>query len=108
MASTTTNYNLPIVAAQDKATWLTTFNGAMNTIDSALKTVENSIPEEGPDYSGQIETINQTITKLQNDISAIKSALNKLVNVVIVDSSAGTGITAQQYSNLSTVSANVE
>lgn len=108
MASTTTNYSLPIVAAQDKATWLTTFNDAMNAIDSALKTVENSIPEEATDYSEQISTINQNITALQNDISTIKAALNKLVNVVIVDSSAGTGITAQQYSNLSTVSANVE
>lgn len=35
--TTTTNYNLPIVSAQDKASWLTTFNESMNSIDSVLK-----------------------------------------------------------------------
>lgn len=97
--STTTNYSLPVVEGQDKATWLTTFNEAMNAIDEALKGVEDQIPEPGTDYSTQIK-------QLQTDVASIKSALAKLVNVVIVGEE-GTGITAQQYSNLTTVSANV-
>lgn len=97
--STTTNYNLPIVEGQDKATWLTTFNEAMNDVDAALKSVADTIPEPGTDYSAQIK-------QLQTDVASIKSALAKLVNVVVVDTE-GTGITAQQYSNLTTVSANV-
>lgn len=44
---TTTNYNLPVVEGQDKATWLTTFNEAMNDIDTALKGVADTIPEPG-------------------------------------------------------------
>lgn len=102
----TTNYNLPIVSAQDKPSWLTTFNEAMNGIDSALKTVENSIPTVA-DPTEQINAINTKITSLQTDIQNIKTALNKLVNVVVVNSTDGTGITAQEYSNLTTVSANV-
>lgn len=98
--STTTNYSLPIVEGQDKATWLTTFNEAMNAIDAALNSVEDKIPEQGTDYGTQIE-------QLQSDVASIKSALAKLVNVVVVGAE-GTGITAQQYSNLTTVSANVE
>lgn len=105
--STTTNYNLPIVSAQDKATWLTTFNESMNSIDSALKTVEDSIPSVG-NYTEQINTINNNIKSLQTDITNIKSALNKLVNVVVVNSTDGTGITAQQYSNLTTVSTTIK
>ena len=109
MMATTTNYNLPIVSAQDKASWLTTFNEAMNDIDTALKTVESSIPSDGGgDYTEQINAINQKITSLQNDISNIKTALNKLVNVVIVDSTNGSGITAQEYSNLTTTTVSVK
>lgn len=96
----TTNYSLPIVEGQDKATWLTTFNNAMNAIDTALKTVDDKIPAAGTDYSTEIE-------ELQSDVASIKSALAKLVNVVVVGAE-GTGITAQQYSNLTTISANVE
>lgn len=97
--STTANYNLPIVEGQDKATWLTTFNEAMNDIDAALKGVADTIPEPSTDYSTQIK-------QLQTDVASIKSALAKLVNVVVVGAE-GTGITAQQYSNLTTVSAKV-
>lgn len=96
----TTNYSLPIVEGQDKATWLTTFNNAMNAIDTALKTVDDKIQNPGTDYGAQI-------TQLQSDVATIKSALAKLVNVVVV-SAEGTGITAQQYSNLTTISANIE
>lgn len=98
--SKTTNYSLPIVEGQDKATWLTTFNNAMNAIDTALKGVNDKIPAPGTDYSTEIE-------ELQSDVASIKSALAKLVDVVVVGAD-GTGITAQQYSNLTTVSANVE
>ena len=96
----TTNYSLPIVAGQDKATWLTTFNTAMNAIDTALKTVDDKIQSPGTDYGTQIR-------ELQSDIASIKTALAKLVNVVVVGAE-GTGITAQQYSNLTTVSASVK
>lgn len=95
----TTNYSLPIVAAQDKATWLTTFNGAMNAIDTALKGVEDKIPEKPTDYGADIK-------QLKSDVAKIKTAMNKLVDVVVVNSD-GTGITAQQYSNLTTVTPNV-
>lgn len=96
----TTNYSLPIVEGQDKATWLTTFNTAMTAIDAALKSVDDKIPTPGTDYGTEIEN-------LQSDVASIKSALAKLVNVVVV-SAEGTGITAQQYSNLTTISANIE
>ena len=96
----TTNYSLPIVQGQDKATWLTTFNDAMNAIDTAIKSVDDKIQPPGTDYGPQIK-------QLQSDVAKIKSALAKLVNVVVVGAE-GTGITAQQYSNLTTVSAKVE
>lgn len=95
----TTNYSLPTVAEQDKATWLTTFNGAMNAIDTALKGVEHKIPEKVTDYSADIK-------QLKADVANIKTAMNKLVDVVVV-SSDGSGITAKQYSNLATVTPTV-
>ena len=96
----TTNYSLPIVEGQDKATWLTTFNTAMTAIDTALKSIDDKIQPPGTDYGTEIE-------ELQSDVASIKSALAKLVNVVVV-SAEGAGITAQQYSNLTTISANIE
>lgn len=41
----TTNYNLPIYIATDKPKYLTDFNNAMQTIDSAIKGVADSIPD---------------------------------------------------------------
>lgn len=35
-SNSTTNYALPIYIATDKTDWLTTFNGAMNTIDAQM------------------------------------------------------------------------
>ena len=93
----TTNYNLPIVEGSDKPTWLTTFNQAMNTIDSTLKNIADK----------KTEDVTEDINQIKSDISAIKTQLAKLVNVVIVGSSAN-GITATQYSNLETVSVSLD
>lgn len=87
----TTNYNLPIVEAADKATWLTTFNQSMTAIDTALKSIADSINDSA----------------ITSDITKIKTALNSLNNAVIY-SEEGEGITAQQYSNLTTVNISVE
>lgn len=41
--NTTTNYGLPIFVETDKPAWLVDFNGAMRTIDTALKTNADAI-----------------------------------------------------------------
>lgn len=98
----TSNYNITTVAPTDKATWLTSFNTVMGEIDTALKTVADSIPEDGTDWTSDINEIKSDISTIQSSISAINGQLAKLVNVVCV-SESGEGITAQQYSNLTVV-----
>lgn len=100
----TPNYNITTVEPTDKATWLTTFNEAMNEIDTSLKNIADSIPESGKDWTNDINNIKSDISTIQSNISTINEHLSKLVNVVCV-SESGEGITAQQYSNLTVVNA---
>lgn len=46
--NTTTNYGLPIFIETDKPAWLVDFNGAMRTIDAALKTNADAIATKSP------------------------------------------------------------
>ena len=46
--NTTTNYNLPIFIGSDKPSWLADFNGAMNAIDTQMKTNADAIATKSP------------------------------------------------------------
>ena len=61
----TTNYSLPIYISTDKTDWLSTFNGAMNTIDSALHdnaTAAATNTSAVTALTTRVDNINQTTT----------------------------------------------
>lgn len=58
----TTNYNLPVFAADQNVDLIGVYNTAMNTIDAELKKINDSLAK-----------INSTITGLQSTVSQINS-----------------------------------
>ena len=60
----TTNYNLPKFAGADKPAWLVDFNGAMDLIDSSIKTIEDILTTA----QGSIESQGNEISTLENDL----------------------------------------
>ena len=67
----TTNYNLPKFAGADKPAWLVDFNGAMDQIDSSLKTVEDL----SSGLSGQVTQNTNDIASLDTDIGNAESLI---------------------------------
>lgn len=64
-SNSTTNYSLPIYLAADKTDWLSTFNGAMNTIDGAMHDNATAAATNGAAISAlttRVDNINQTTT----------------------------------------------
>lgn len=90
MSSTnkTTNYNLPQFIASDKPTWLGDVNGAMNAIDTALKSIENSVTlldsNVGTDHDlltevkSSVDEINRSLTTINNSVSANTTNISAL------------------------------
>lgn len=67
----TTNYNLPIFIGTDKPAWLVDFNGAMTSIDSSLKTVEDL----SSGLSGQVSQNTNDIAGLETDLGNAQSLI---------------------------------
>lgn len=73
----TTNLHLPLFVGSDKPAWLVDFNGAMNSIDTAVGT--NTTDISGLDaqvtaMSGTVETLNTTVTGHTASIIALNTA----------------------------------
>lgn len=77
----TTNYGFPICEAADKGGWLSTFNNAMNGIDAALKTVENSVPEDTGMTPAQIAQLNEASEQASSAKQTANSAMAAVNNV---------------------------
>lgn len=58
----TTNYKLPVFAADQNVDLIGVYNTAMNTIDAELKKINDSLA-----------TINSTVSSLQSTVSQISS-----------------------------------
>lgn len=74
----TTNYNFPKFAGADKPAWLVDFNGAMDSIDSTIKTISdllNTVSGETGDFATDIAT-------LQADLATLDGALTTLQGIV--------------------------
>ena len=69
----TTNYNLPIYIATDKPKYLTDFNNAMNIIDSAIKGVADSIPDNVTEIQEQLTQTTQTANTAKSTADTAKS-----------------------------------
>lgn len=69
----TTNYNLPIYIATDKPKYLTDFNTAMQTIDSAIKGVADSIPDNVTEIQEQLTQTTQTANDAKSTADTAKS-----------------------------------
>lgn len=66
----TTNYNLPIYIAKDKPKYLTDFNNAMQTIDTAIKGVADTIPD---DVTEQLATTKQIANTAKSTADTAKT-----------------------------------
>lgn len=69
----TTNYNLPIYISTDKPKYLTDFNIAMQTIDSAIKEVADSIPDNVTEIQEQLTQTTQTANDAKSTADTAKS-----------------------------------
>lgn len=69
----TTNYNLPIYIATDKPKYLSDFNNAMQTIDSAIKGVADSIPDNVTEIQEQLTQTTQTANDAKSTADTAKS-----------------------------------
>lgn len=67
----TTNYGFPKFLGTDKPAWLVDFNGAMVSIDSTIKTVEDL----SSGLSGQITQNTSDITDLETDLGNAQSLI---------------------------------
>lgn len=73
----TTNLHLPLFVGSDKPAWLVDFNGAMNSIDTAVGT--NTVDISGLDaqvtaMGGTVSTLNTTVTDHTASIIALNTA----------------------------------
>lgn len=76
--NSTTNYSLPIFIGTDKPAWLTDWNGAMNSIDTAIKGVSTS--QEGT--ASSLSTLSTTVENLGTTVSGHTTSIQTLSNSV--------------------------
>ena len=67
----TTNYSLPLFIGTDKPAWLTDWNGAMNTIDTAIANVQTA--EAGTATS--LASLAQSVEALSGTVSQHTTAI---------------------------------
>lgn len=77
----TTNYNLPIFVASDTPKFLTDFNGAMNKIDSAIKTVDDKTAD-GTEALETAETANNNATQAKSTAESANTLAQKNNNIL--------------------------
>ena len=78
----TTNYNLPIYIATDKPKYLTDFNNAMQTIDSAIKGVADSIPDNVTEIQEQLTQTTQTANTAKSTADTANETATQNENVL--------------------------
>lgn len=81
----TQNYNLPQFVATDIPTWLTDVNGAMSTIDTAIKGVADSVVVARGETSAvdarvdatnaNVSTLSQSVTTAEQNIATLQQGL---------------------------------
>ena len=74
----TTNYNLPKFAGADKPAWLVDFNGAMDSIDSTIKTVADLLAT----LSGTVDVNTTDVAQALSDLATAQSSLETLQGIV--------------------------
>lgn len=93
--SKTTNYNLPIYKPEDITSWTTDFNGAMNTIDSRMKTnadaagaaqtaateAKTAAEEASGEAAGAATDVQELTTKLNAAIERITTLEGQVLKV---------------------------
>ena len=75
----TTNYELPVFIATDKPAWLVDWNGAMNTIDSAIKeakTAGDNAQSTANTNANNIQTLDGTVTSQGTAIGNLQTAVS--------------------------------
>lgn len=70
----TTNYNLPLYTAQDETNYMTNWNGAMTSIDTAVKAVDDK------------PVVDQTA---RNDVEQLQNSFNNLQKISLINFSGG-------------------
>lgn len=75
----TTNYELPVFIATDKPAWLVDWNGAMNSIDSAIKeakTAGDNAQSTANTNANNIQTLDGTVTSQGTAIGNLQTAVS--------------------------------
>lgn len=88
----TTNYELPVFVGTDKPAWLVDWNGAMNTIDTAIKeaktagdnaqTTANTATNDIATLSGSVSTISSTVASQGTAIAGNTGAINTINSLI--------------------------
>ena len=103
-SKSTTNYKLPVFVDSDIPQWLTDFNGAMEKIYTTIKQVSDSIPSDVGQLVSDYAELKESVSSIESQLSTINESITalteKVKNVVVVDETSGTGISAKQYSHL--------
>ena len=76
--NSTANYNLPLFIGSDKPAWLTDWNGAMNSIDSAIASVSTAQSGTATDLSA----LTVTVSGLSSTVSDHTTSINTLSTAV--------------------------
>lgn len=91
----TTNYSLPLFIGTDKPAWLVDWNGAMNSIDSVIKTVDTAVQANATAISGLSTTVSAhttSISTITGQISTLSTGLNTAQgNINTINSLIGNG-----------------
>lgn len=103
----TTNYQLPIFVGTDIPSWLTDFNGAMQKIDTAVKSASTTGGVTKDYVDNAIATIQTDIESMQTQINTISTKVTELMtklNSALVLGTTAAGVTADQYDKITNVS----
>lgn len=77
--NSTANYELPVFLATDKPAWLTDWNGAMNTIDTAIHSAQataDGAQTTAGTAVADIATINASLTTITGNITSLTTTVN--------------------------------
>lgn len=81
----TTNYNLDMPEGNDQLSVMVNYNGNLQKIDTAIKTVEDKADAGSTD----IEDLSATVSVLENNVTAVNTRLDSVeVDVTAVDDKA--------------------
>lgn len=84
----TTNYNLPLYTAQDETNYMTNWNGAMTSIDTAIKNSVDTTSSELENLSNKIDEYKEAIT-IGNNVQQIADVVPNNHEVTINFASVG-------------------